>query len=170
MGLRSWLASRRPPPEIRGLLDRDEPVLAWGRTEAGEPVVATRKGLWVPGGPPRRIGWETVHTAGWDSGRFRLVEGVEVEPDVVADGPVTVLRLAEAGGLPAAVHERVTASVAYTVHHQLPGLGGVRIVGRRVPGRDGVSYAARYDDGTDRQHPAVVAATEQLLAQARDIP
>lgn len=168
MGLRSWLASRRPPPEMSGLLDADERVLAWGRTEGGDAVVATRLGLWVPGDPPRRIGWQSVHTAGWDSGRFRLVEGVEVEPDVVADGPVTVLRLAEAGGLPAAVHQRVTGSVAHTAHHQLPGLGGVRIIGRRTPGRDGVTYAARYDDGTDPHHPTVVAATGQLLKQARD--
>lgn len=171
MGLRTWLAARRPPAEVRGLLGRDEHVLAWGRTAAGDPVVATRHGLWLPGDDgPRRLGWEQVNKAAWDDGSLRITESEQVQPGVVADKPTYLVRLAEPDGLPAAILERVTASVASTTHHELPGHGGLRIVGRRTPGHDGVSYVVRYDEGTDRHDPAVVAAVEQLTAQARALP
>ncbi len=45
-------------------------------------------------------------------------------------------------------------SVAYTAHHHLPAGGGARIVGRRVPGVNGISWAVRYDSDTDPNDPA----------------
>lgn len=168
MGPRTWLAARRPPAEVRRQLGRDEHVLAWGRTDVGAAVVATRHGLWLPGEDgPRRVGWEQVNKATWDDGSLRITESEPVEPGVVADQPPYLVRLAEPGGLPAAIQERVTASVAYTEHHRLPGHGGVRVAGRRTPGRDGISFVVRYDEGTDRHDPEVAAAVEQLLMRAR---
>ena len=57
--------------------------------------------------------------------------------------------------LPDQVRTRVTRSVAYTTHHPMP-TGGVRVVGRRVSGQNGLSWAVRYDSGTPVELPAVV--------------
>ena len=35
---------------------------------------------------------------------------------------------------------------------------------KRQPGRDGLSWAVRYDPGTDPAAPAVTAATDQFVA------
>jgi hypothetical protein len=75
------------------------------------------------------------------------------------------LTLAEPDDVPLRVRERVTKSVAYTVHHELPGGGGVRVVARRVPGIDGVTWHVRFDDGTDAADEEVAAATAELVAQ-----
>jgi hypothetical protein len=40
-------------------------------------------------------------------------------------------------------------------------------VGRRVPGRDGLSWAVRYDSGTPVELPAVVELTDELVATAQ---
>jgi hypothetical protein len=66
--------------------------------------------------------------------------------------------------VPADVRSRVTRSVAYTGHFPLPD-GGMRVVARRVPGRNGVDWHVRYDDGTDREDPEVVAATTAIVAE-----
>ena len=77
--------------------------------------------------------------------------------------------LLEPGELPDQVRTRVTKSVAYTTHHPLPsGAGGVRVVGRRVPGQNGLSWAVRYDSGTPVSLPAVVELTDELVATARN--
>jgi hypothetical protein len=60
----------------------------------------------------------------------------------------------------------VTRSVAYTSHHALPA-GGVRIVGRRVTGLDGLSWAVRYDAGTPVDAEPVVRVTGELVDSAQ---
>jgi len=64
------------------------------------------------------------------------------------------------------VRTRVTRSVAYTAHHPLP-VGGVRVVGRRVSGVDGLSWAVRYDAGTPVDAEPVVQVTRQLVNAAQ---
>jgi hypothetical protein len=56
--------------------------------------------------------------------------------------------------------------VAYTSHHPL-NAGGVRVVGRRVPGRNGLTWAVRYDAGTPVKLPAVVELTGELVSAAQ---
>jgi hypothetical protein len=63
------------------------------------------------------------------------------------------------------VRDRVSRSVAYTRHHDVPG-GGVRVVARRVPGVDGVTWHVRFDEGTDAADPAVAEVTAELVAAA----
>jgi len=69
--------------------------------------------------------------------------------------------------VPDQVRTRVTRSVAYTVYHRLQ-VGGVRVVGRRVSGADGLSWSVRYDAGTPVNAEPVVAATDELVGAARD--
>ncbi len=63
--------------------------------------------------------------------------------------------------------ERVERSIASTRHYRLPSGGGVRVVGRRVPGRDGVVWQQVFDPGVDRDDPAVRTAAAEMVQQSR---
>jgi hypothetical protein len=166
MGLLDRFRRARPPADALAVLQPDERVTAWGRTDDGGVLMATPLGLWVrTGEAPERLGWHEVHKARWDARVLTLIPSVEVEPGVRADAPPRRFVLAEPQNLPDEIRTRVTRSVAYSTHHPLPD-GGVRIVARRVPGRGGLDWAVRYDDGT------VPAAGDQervaeLLAAAK---
>jgi hypothetical protein len=164
----------RPPAEALAGLDRDERVTAWATTPSGDVAVATPRGLWLAEGAAgrRRLAWNDIHKATWGDDVLTIVPGVEVEPGVVVDAPHLRLQLAEPRDLPAEVRSRVTRSVAYSTHHTLPG-GGVRIVARRVPGVDGLTWVLRFDEGTDRADPEVRQRAAELLDDARavgDVP
>ncbi|MEU9740679.1 hypothetical protein AB0E12_16000 [Micromonospora chersina] len=168
------LFSRKPklPPADRPPLRPDERVLAWAAVGNGEGdgvVVASNLGLWLPG-RGERIGWHDVLKAVW-SGRELTVTPADrvAERDgylVVADCPAETYLLLDPGELPHQVRARVTRSVAYTAHHPVPG-GAGRIVARRVPGADGLTWTVRYDPGTPTDDEAVTAETDRLVAAAR---
>jgi hypothetical protein len=163
MGLLDRFRRGRPPAAALATLEPGERVTAWGRTADDEVIIATPLGLWVP--ETGRLGWHEIHKARWDSGVLTLVPGVEAEAGVREDAPPRRYLLAEPRNLPAEIRTRVTRSVAFTAHHQL-GSGGVRIVARRVPGRDGLDWVVRYDPGTVRgpEDDQVVA---ELMAAAQ---
>lgn len=162
------LRRQRPPAEATARLDRDERVLAWATTAAGTIVVATHLGLWLPGDDgPRRIPWHEIDKASWREGVLAIVRAVEVEPGIVEDAAPVHWEIAEARGLPGAVHERVTRSVAVTEHHDLPGGHGVRIAGRRVTAQDGLSWLARFDHASSRHDAAAHTRAAELLEAAR---
>lgn len=163
--LRDRWQARRPPAEAAQRLDRDERVAAWARADDGGVVVATVRGLWLP--DRDRLPWHRVHKATWADGVLTVIGADEPEPGVVVDTPPVQVRLADPGALPAEVRERVTRSVGYTAHHRLPGGGGARVVGRRVAGTDGLTWAVRYDEGTDRTDPEVRAEVDRLVDAAR---
>jgi hypothetical protein len=197
---------RRLPARLRPPLERDERVLAWARpggatvaapgaidgvpalAAAGEVLVATNRGLWLPFGQPepgfgggeqvaprneapRRLGWEEIHKAAWSGRELSITSAAVVAAadgyTVMADQPVLRYTLPEPGDLPHEVHARVTRSVAYTAHHSLPTGGGVRVAARRVPGTDGLRWTVRYDGGADADDPVVREATTQYVAQAQ---
>jgi len=161
---------RRPklPAALKPALEPEERVLTWAPVADGKALVATNFGLWLP--DRKRLGWHEIHKAAW-SGRELRVTPAEVAEDrdeylVLVDGPVVGFLLLEPGELPDQVRTRVTKSVAYTSHHQL-NAGGVRVVGRRVPGKNGLSWAVRYDSGTPVKLPAVVELTGELVSAAQ---
>ncbi|AEV82351.1 hypothetical protein ACWT_1333 [Actinoplanes sp. SE50] len=165
------LFRRRPalPAESRPPLEAEERVLAWSAGEQGV-VVATNRGLWLPGGADR-LGWHEIHKAAW-SGRELRITPAEVAEErdgytVLVDGPVITVLLLAPGELPDQVRSRVTRSVAYTTHHELSH-GAVRVVGRRVSGRDGLSWAVRYDSGTPVDRESVIAETAELVGAAQN--
>lgn len=164
---------RRPslPSALKPALVPDERVVAWSRVADDQAVVATNYGLWLPGAAGR-LGWHEIHKAAWSGRELRVIPGeVAEERDgyvVTADAPAQAFLLLEPGDLPDQVRTRVTRSVAYTTHHPMPaGAGGVRVVGRRVAGQNGLSWAVRYDAGTPAGLPAVVELTDELVATAR---
>jgi hypothetical protein len=166
----AWFRRPKLPADKRPPLEREERVVAWAETPAGDAVVATNRGLFLPG-RPARLPWHQIHKAVW-SGRELVVtpagtveerDGYEVAEDLPGEGHL----LLDPRDLPQQVYTRVTRSVAYTVHHPVPGGGGVRVVARRVSGMDGLTWTVRYDPGTDRDSAAVRERTAELVAQAR---
>ncbi|GAA3387824.1 hypothetical protein [Cryptosporangium minutisporangium] len=169
---------RRDAPPATPPLEPHDRVVAWATT-AEAVAVASIRALWLPPkkgaegvtGPDgtewHRLGWSEIHKAVWRDGALVVTTGVEIEPGVVTDGPERRLRLVEPRDLPAEVRTRVTKSVAYTEHHRLSTGGGVRVVARRVPGRDGLTWHLRFDDPSDREVPAARAEAEGLLTEAR---
>jgi hypothetical protein len=163
------LLRRKPrlPAALRPALGPDERVVAWVPVD-DRALVATNHGLWLPEG--KRLGWHEIHKAAW-SGRELRITPAEVAEDrhgyaVLVDGAVLTFLLLEPGELPDQVRTRVTRSVAYTSHHPLT-VGGVRVVGRREPGRNGLSWAVRYDSGTPVQLSAVSELTDELVTAAQ---
>ncbi len=168
------LFRRKPPAKLRPKLDRSERMLAWAATAdpADAVVVVTTLGLRLPGRD--RLGWRQIHKATWAGSRLTVVPAVEVGEPVPVDGtaytvmadtdPVSV-QLADPKDVPFAVRQRVTRSVAYTAHHPLP-VGGVRVVARRVPGRDGLTWHVRYDEGTPVGDELVTTRTREFVAEA----
>ncbi|GIF00139.1 hypothetical protein [Paractinoplanes rishiriensis] len=161
---------RKPklPAALRPALAPDERVVAWAPVDDDKALVATNQGLWLPEG--KRLGWHEIHKAAWSGRELRITpaEIAEERPEytVLVDGPIAVFLLLEPGELPDQVRTRVTRSVGYTTHHPLTA-GGVRVVGRRVSGRNGLSWAVRYDAGTPVQLSTVTELTDELVSAAR---
>jgi hypothetical protein len=161
---------RRPklPAALRPDLEKDERILAWAAISDDAALIATNRGLWLP--DQVRLGWHEIHKAAW-SGRELRVTPAEVAQEragyaVLVDAPVVAYLLLDPGELPDQVRTRVTRSVAYTAHYPLP-VGGVRVVGRRISGVDGLSWAVRYDAGTPVDLEQVRAVTDELVATAK---
>ncbi|RJK97226.1 hypothetical protein D5H78_07185 [Vallicoccus soli] len=99
-----------------------------------------------------RLPWHEVLAATWDDERGALaVESVRGAREVV---------LGEPGLLPETVRERVQSSIVLTRHVPVLGRRGVRVVARRVPGRDGLLWQEVADPGVDPADPRVRAAVD----------
>lgn len=134
-----------------------ERVLA--EAEAPDGVVAgTRAALYLA---DRRIPWEQVDAASWNSeaGVLTVTETAPWgEPQ-----PVHRIPLTDAARLLELVRERVTATVVLqrSFDHG-------QVLARRSPtGSQEITWFVRYDPGADPADPAVAAATDAALAQAR---
>jgi hypothetical protein len=154
----------RPPASFRSLLQGNERVVGAAATTDSF-VVATQLGLWLPepaGEGWRRIGWDRIVKATWQDGRLEVVEGDLGADGVVIDRPAVSVALVEPGNLPSVVRARVEGSIARSEQVSVPG-GTGRVVARRVPGVDGLSWTARLDSGT----PDSPAAHEALADYRR---
>jgi hypothetical protein len=156
----------RPPAAALAQLDRDERVVSWATAADGGAVVATQLGLWLPGGA-ERIAWHLVDKATWRDGVLTVVAADDAGDGVLDELPARSVRIAIPRDLPQTVRVRVERTIVSTRHHRLPGGGGVRIVGRREPGRDGVAWQLVFDRGVDRDDPTVRAAAAEIVEQAR---
>ncbi|WP_438388178.1 hypothetical protein [Actinopolyspora saharensis] len=142
-----------PLPEgFDGALDAEERVLASAASARGA-LVATNRGLWVPGeSGARRIGWHLLNRAVWRDGMLVLTEAEEYRrvdgAVLLRDLPRRRFRLDRSGRLPDVVHARVTGSIKSTQYRELS-VGGARFVRRRVPGVDGTVLQVRPDRETD---------------------
>lgn len=154
------------PAAHRPAFARDERVLAWALSSAGEPIIATNLRLWRAGSPTP---WHEISKVGWDGSVLTVIRSEVVStPDgyaVIRDLSPEPVELADPHHLPHQVRLRVVNSVQHPSHHDLPGGGGLWIAARRVPGVDGLSWIVRYDHGTDPDDPEVLAATEAIFSE-----
>ncbi|WP_432830112.1 hypothetical protein [Dactylosporangium sp. CA-092794] len=175
MGVFGFLKRRRLAAEHRPKLGGDERVVAWAGATGDNVVVATNHGLWLPGAG-ERLGWHEIHKATWSGRQLAVVAAREVpaggeEYTVTEDLPPLIITLLDPDRVPEQVRVRVNRSIAHTSHHPLDEItgrrGGVRVVGRRVPGVNGLRWTVRYDEGIDPQAPGVAEHTQELVAWAR---
>jgi hypothetical protein len=164
---------RRLPAEKRPPMEPDERMVAWAGATDDEVVVVTNLGVWLPdpAGPPGRLGWHEIHKATWSGRQLALVASREVGAGegytIVADQPAIVHTLLDPDNVPLQVRVRVTRSIAYTQMHPLPDSGAVRVVARRVPGVDGLTWTVRYEDGADPTDERIRAATDDVVAYGK---
>lgn len=157
------LFGRRPVPDaVRAVaLEPGERRLAWGLTSSGDAAVASPLGLHLPG--HARLDWADVERASW----HRPVLGVVRVAEVDGAGEHLQVELAEENGLADVVRTQVTASIAWSTHVRLQPAGGVRVVGRRRPGRDLLDWQLVFDVGTDLQDAQLRAQADAVLLDAR---
>ena len=160
--MRLFPRRRAVPPAVSALaLPPGDRRVAWALTASGEPVVATTSGLLLPGRP--LLLWRRVETAVW----ARPVLRVREVADVAETGPEHVVELPDEADLAEVVRDRVTGSVAWATTARISPEGGVRIVGRRVPGAEDLEWQLVFDQGTDADDPLVRAQAEHALTSAR---
>jgi hypothetical protein len=158
----------RPPAEALGRLDRDERVVSWATASDDGAVLATPLGLWLPGAA-ERIAWHLVDKATWRDGSLTIVAAADAGDGVLDELPPRSVRIAVPRDLPQTVRVRVERTIASSRHYRLPDGGGVRVVGRRVPGRDGVSWQLVFDRGVDRDDPTVRGFAAEMVRQSRSL-
>jgi hypothetical protein len=168
MGLRLLFGrTPRPPVELTALLARDDRVVSWADVEGGGVVLASRLGLWWPfPDGPRRIGWERIDKATWSDGVLRVIEADVVDGLLLVDREPVSAQLTVPRDLPPTVRKRVEASV---VSSELVTGGRVamRVVGRRVPGRDGITWWARLEPSIG-DTPETRAIVHDVLGARRE--
>lgn len=164
MSLLARLLPRRPrlPDAVRAVaVQPGERRLAWAVTPAGEAVVATDLALHLP--RAGRVEWADVEKAVWRRPTLTVVQVAPVE----GTGAREAAELVEDDRLADIVRAQVTASVGWTDHVRLSPAGGVRVVGRRRPGRELLDWQLVFDTGTDPDDPALRAQADAVVERAR---
>ena len=164
----SLLRRQSVPAVVRAvqLLPGDRRV-AWSLTREGHPVVASIHGLTLPANP--LLEWRLIEKATWQRPEL-LVQALAPDDGAVrveGTGLLHRMMLVDGGSLPEVIRTKVTDSVGWSRHLQLPGEGGARVVGRRRRGWEVLDWQLVYDAGTDHSDPRVRAEAEQALAAAR---
>lgn len=149
--------------------DLGERVLAWAETDRGV-VAGTRDALYLPGPTahlqPIRVPWHQVETADWDADSGALI--VREVGTYGLTRPEHRLVLDEPGRLLELLRERVTSTIVLTRPVSVPGQRGAKVIGRRSTSGDReIAWFVEYDAGLDPADPAVAAAVDSALAEAR---
>jgi hypothetical protein len=151
---------RRTIPEAVRALRLEERRLAWGLTEDGTALVATPSTLYAG---DQHLAWTQVAKVAWAPPVLTVTEVADVEDAGLAHRFV----LAEDDRLAEVVRAQVTSSVAWTDVRRLETGGKVRVVARRVPGRDALLWQVVWLDGTDAADPSLRAETDALVLALR---
>jgi len=160
----------RLPGSVLALLriEPGEKVVAWGASSAGDPTqstvaAATDRALYlqVTG---ERLPWNTILKATWEQPLLELTIAD------AAGGPPRVLavELEESRDLPAAVHDRVTASVVVSERVDLGDGAGALMVARRGSDDGVIRWSVVFDPGLDPSDPVLRQAADAALTRLRD--
>jgi hypothetical protein len=107
--------------------------------------------------------WTQVSKVAWEPPVLTVREVADVEDA----GPLHRFDLAEDDHLAETVRAQVTSSVAWSDVRRLEPSGKVRVVARRVPGRDALLWQLVWLDSTDPSDPSLRAQAEHLVAALR---
>lgn len=148
-----------------------EDVLAAVQLANGRWVAGTRAAVYLPSDSvdaDRRVGWEQIERANWDSEASVL--HVYETTDFGTPLRATELKVEDPGRFGQLLRERVDASIVVQRHVPLAGKRGVRIVGRRNPAATDakITWNIVLDKGLEPSQPGVVDAAEAALRQVRD--
>ena len=144
-------------------IDPREKIVSWGSHGAagGEKyLVATDRALYL-NEAGERLAWDRITKATWDEPILELV---------VAGPPTRRLRLTvdRSGDLPAAVRDRVTASVVVSERLDLGGGQGATAVARRSSEDGSIRWSVVFDRGLDPSDPTLREAADSALSDLRD--
>lgn len=156
------------PADVASRLDLadGERSLAWAVGRDEEWYVGTDRALHLCDGARfRRVGWEQIERADWQSATAQLAI-VEVagwgETEVRS-----LISIVEPGQLLELLRERVTKSVVINVFAAVHGRRGLSVVGRRAPSGDGqVTWSYLLAEGLDPDDPVVRDVAARTLAEA----
>ena len=146
-------------------------MLAAVQLANGRWVAGTRAAVYLPSDSAdadRRVGWEQIERANWDSEASVL--HIYETTDFGTPLRATELKVEDPGRFGQLLRERVDASIVVQRHVPLAGKRGVRIVGRRNPAATDaeVTWNIVLDKGLEPSQPGVVDAAEAALRQVRD--
>jgi len=157
-------ASRQSAGGKEGILAAVQ--LANGRWAAG-----TRAAVYLPSDSAdadRRVGWEQIERANWDSEASVL----HIYETTAFGTPLraTELKVEDPGRFGQLLRERVDASIVVQRYVPIAGKRGIRIVARRNPASTDAPVAWNFvlDKGLEPTQPGVLDAAEAALQQVRD--
>ena len=156
---------------VRSAAGGRDDILAAVQLTDGRWVAGSRAAVYLPndeGDAVRRVGWEAIERAGWDSEAsvLHVFETTSFGTPLRA----TELKVDDPGRFGQLLRERVDASVLIQRHVPLVGKKGVRIVGRRNPADTDAPVAWNFvlDKGLEPDQPGLVDRAEAALAAVRD--
>jgi hypothetical protein len=144
-----------------------ERVVAWGSGPGADPtqtlfVAATDKALYLQA-TGDRLPWDRISKATWDEPTLEVIaEGGAGQPSRLLR-----VRVEDPRDLPAAVHDRVTASVIVSERVDL-GDGAAALMVARRGDADEVRWTVVFDSGLDPSDPASREAADAALARLRE--
>lgn len=164
------LLPKRTPPPPKDLHERlgvpaKERVLAWGSGPEGY-VAATDAALRVEvpsSNSVETLGWDVITKATWEE----PVLIVTLEAGVGRPGRTLRLRVDESGDLPAAIRDRVTASVVVSEVVAIGEGATARMVARRATDDAEIRWSVVFEAGADANDPALQERARRALAELR---
>lgn len=164
--------SLRPPADLRARLGipAHERLLAWGSgpgvssTADDRPdyLAATGAALYVEG-TGMSYAWDSIARASWSE----PVMEIELLDATGGAGPTLRLRVTDSGDLPAAVHDRVTASVLISERVEVTEGVRARMVARRAHDDAPVRWSVVFDAGVDASDPELQRLARKALEDLR---
>ena len=164
----------KAPGDLRERLSipADEKVLAWGSgpmTRPGESeltrgyLAATDQAFYVEG-IGLRVAWDRISRASWEE---PLLE-VELEDETGRVSDRLRLDVDQSHDLPAAVHDRVTASVVISEMVDLGDGVTARMAARRPNDHADIRWTVVFEAGVDPSDPDLQARARAALAELRN--
>lgn len=161
----------KPPHDLRerlGIPSRER-ILAWGAGpgadgESGTTVylAATDTGLYVEA-TNARYGWDLISRASWEE---PVLDVVILAEDGDVKGSLRLL-ITQSGDLPAAIHDRVVASVVVSEVLDIGNDERARMVARRATDDSAIRWSVVFDPGLDPSDPDRRARASAALDSLR---